>query len=705
MTSIQSLEFEASLLRRSLLNEVPEHQILCILRFFARLQSSPVLTRHPTLGEGYVREFLPTMVEAVSHADPCDLLPQEKAQLQALLGFLEPHSGSTIAPEDIQRLAGYHERASSRVLQLPPPISKQETILAALLVEDVPELALGPRGRLLWLSVHASACDRDEQRDIIHIFNPHIYAEGPLVRQAERAAGAARSYLRQHFGLPMERRYRLDFRVLPITSRLTGNSIGIAFAVGAVIAIAKREELREAFAVQPSVAFTGAVGADGTVEPIDGEGLRSKLERAHNNRLNYVAIPRAHVTEAYETVRELERRSPGHTLNIVGADTIDAILNDRNLIDREHRPIVAYTAARVRKGMNNPKVGLPVLLSLLAILAILIIPWITSRLDTNPATVEIKGKGILVKNQHGRTLWGKEYQCDSLFRDTDDWQVYDLDGDGENEVLIEPPTRCPSPDNPKLFVYSSDGALRFSRDCAIWDQYPGDNVPRLCYAAGPLAVIPDDSGPVIVTMASENNPSRAHIRTWTASGDSTGWYINAGISSFRLARDLDGDGTKELLFTGYNVRMSASALFVLKTAGSKGVSPPYHDPQYDLSRVTPGNQLHYVIFHRTDLSVADTCPYNAPGEFRSESDSSFRMDVLDGHDTTARCHVEYYLDWNLRAVRVDISDAFRVRRQQAANDGRLPHIDWSPYLRHVRDTVTYWAPAGWVTEAQRCLAN
>ncbi|MBI5867502.1 MAG: hypothetical protein HZB43_04305 [candidate division Zixibacteria bacterium] len=700
MTLIQTTELEASFLRRCLHAPVPEHRVLCILRFFERLHASISVSQHTTLVEGYLREFIPALADAARQADPFDLLPQERMQLRRLLELSGQNAGAVVSHEDFQKLADFRDRGMARDPQLPAAGSKAETNLAALFVEDVPELALGPRGRLLWLSVRASACDRDEQRDIIHIFNPHIYAEGPLVRQAEFAVGAARSYLRQHCGLSIGRRYRLDIRVLPVTSRLTGNSLGIALAVGAVIAIAKREELREAFAAQPLVAFTGAVGADGTIEPIDGEGLRSKLERAHNNRLNYVAIPRAHVSEAYETVRELEQQSPGHTLNIVGADTIDAILNDRNLIDRQHRPIVAYTAARVRKGMNNPKVGLPVLLSLLAILAILIIPWITSRLDTNPATVEIKGKGILVKNQHGRTLWGKEYQCDSLDVFQQAWRIFDLDADHLNEVLVIPPTDDASPDNARLFVYAPDGTLRFARNCSIWDQYPGDNVPGMRYQADAVHVFPDGGGPIIVTLVSANNPSRAHIRTWTTNGDSTGWYINAGTTHFELANDLDGDGGKELFFTGFNVRMSASALFVLRSRASHGAAPPYSDPQYDLKNVLPGNALHYMIFPKTDLAEADTLPYNGPRNLRRESADVFRLDVLEGRHPASPPLAIYYLNGDLQVDHAEVCDRFKARRQRAGEDGRLPPVNWSQYLAHLRDTVTYWQAGAWVTDLE-----
>jgi hypothetical protein len=76
------------------------------------------------------------------------------------------------------------------------------------------------------------------------------------------------------------------------------------------------------------------------------------------------------------------------------------------------------------------------------------------------------------------------------------------------------------------------------------------------------------------------------------------------------------------------------------------------------------------------------------------------LDVSEGRDPTGVCAVIYYLEAGLRVKRVDIDDRFKARRQQAADAGRLPALDWINYLGHLRDTVTYWTADGWVTEAQ-----
>jgi hypothetical protein len=702
MTLLQTAEIEANLLRRCLQTPTPEHRVLCILRFFSRLRELLTQSPFPTLVEGYLREFMPALVDAARRADPHDLLSNEQEQLDALWGLLGPDAGTLVAPDDLEALVSYRDQSRDPGWQTPPPASKTETILAALLVEEVPELQLPPRGRLLWLSIRASEADIGDDRDIIHIFNPHSYDSGPLVQQAGIAVGAARSYLREHYGLPLDKRYRLDFRVLPVTSHLTGNSLGIACAVGTVIAIARRETLRDSLECSPlrRVAFTGAVGADGSLEPIDGEGLRLKIERAYHNRLNYMAVPRAHLPEAYEAVRELEKQRPDHTLNVVGADTIDAILDDRNLINRRRRSAAGFAASKTRTALNKPRVGLPILLSLLLILAIIGRPWLVSRLDNNPATVVIKGKGILVKNQHGRTLWGKEYACDSLDNESGCWKLRDIDEDAKAEVIMQPTTNAGAPDNAKLFVYSSDGTLRFERRCAISNQYPGDDAPKVSYDGGAPSVAVIQGKPIIITQIFASNPSRGHIRMWTANGDSLGWYVNAGTCQFNFSRDFDGDSIEDLFFTGCDIRMQAAALFVIPGRGSSGCAPPYDDPQYDLHHVIRGNQLSYVILPRTDLSVADTALYNRPDYLRTESAQMFRLDVFEGPIGADCCAVNYYLDRRFRVSRVDIDDAFKSRRLKAVADGRLPAVDWVEYFDHLRDTVAYWTPGGWVSEGQ-----
>ncbi len=220
-----------------------------------------------------------------------------------------------------------------------------------------------------------------------------------------------------------------------------------------------------------------------------------------------------------------------------------------------------------------------------------------------------------------------------------------------------------------------------------------------------VKVVTVRGNPLIVTGANAQNPSRFHIRMWSANGDSLGWYVNAGVTSDKfIAYDINADGTEELIFPGYNIRMRAVSLFCLDHKGSFGVAPPYADPQYDLSRVTPGNQHHYILFPRTDLTeVMAGRLYNS---FRGISDvttSGFRFDVLEGSDAGESTEVRswavnYYIDSTLSLVRVDVDDAYKARREALARNDSLPEVSWPVYLQALYDNVSYWINNQWIPQ-------
>jgi hypothetical protein len=194
---------------------------------------------------------------------------------------------------------------------------------------------------------------------------------------------------------------------------------------------------------------------------------------------------------------------------------------------------------------------------------------------------------------------------------------------------------------------------------------------------------------------------------WSAEGDSLGWYVNAGVTAEQLiAYDFDSDGAEELVFSGYNIRMRAVCMFCLDVRGSHGVAPPYADPQYDLSRVTPGNQRHYMIFPRTDITeiLADRL-YNSFRGIDDLTSHGFRFDVLEGGDkgesTEVRSWaVNYYIDSTLHLDRVDIDDAYKARREALVRADSLLPIPWPEYFERLRDTVCYWLDDQWIMDRE-----
>jgi hypothetical protein len=575
VAALSELESSAQHLRACLSRTQGLHALLCRLQFFSRLKENIRDSVQTTFIEASLREFVPDLATALRLSPPDDLLPDEINSLQGLIALIRSVPG-VVSETDVGTFERFGMAAgASHLLEPPPAADDDQVVLAGLFVEHHPELRLAPRGRLLWLRVEAEERKRGKTDDQAVLRNTTIRPDDEFRRQADHAVRLAREYLTSKHGLDPKKRFRVDFEVEGVTSSLTGPSLGLALAVGAAVAMARRAILRDTLDVPSGVAFSGALSPDGSLISIDGEGLRLKLTRAIHSGLRHVVVPRAHITEAWDFVREHPARDSQHTLNLAAADDLVGVLNDRNLVFPQRRTRTSYGFLRFRKKTQEPRIGIPIFLALVAILGFIAWPYIQSWIDQNPVELREIRRGFTVYNQYGRSLWSKEFVCDSInspgappYADRN-WRIGDFDGDNRNEIIYAPVIARQSPDANWFFCFEYDGQLRFRRYCPIIGEYPGDsggvlydfeyiNIPRVA------------GQPIIVTEVGASSPGRSHIRLWSIAGDSLGWYINAGGSKFVMAEDLSGDGREELLFHCYFHRLNGTSLLALSVDSAYG---------------------------------------------------------------------------------------------------------------------------------------
>jgi len=700
VAALSELESSAQHLRACLSRTQGLHALLCGLQFFAWLNERTVSGAHATFVEASLREFVPDLAAAARLTRPDDLLPDEIKKLQELIALIRAMPG-IVSSDDLATFETLEKRSeSSHSLEPPPAADDDQVVLAGLFVEHHPELRLAPRGRLLWLRVEAEERRRGKTDDQAVLLNTTIRPDDEFRRQADHAVRLAREYLTSKHALNPKKRFRVDFEVEGVTSSLTGPSLGLALAVGAAVAMARRAILRDTLDVPSDVAFSGALSPDGRLVSIDGEGLRLKLTRAIHSGLRHVVVPRAHITEAWDFVRQHPPADPKNSLNLVAADDLATILGDRNLVFPQKRSQTAFQFLRFRKRMREPRVGIPILLALLLILAWQTVPWLAAIIDRNPASVTWEANTFVVRNRHGIALWSKTFDCDSLLGGPY-CVIEDLDGDGRAEVAVAPRPYSISQLPARVHAYASpglslSGTLLWERNCSIWGEYPQDSTPGLAYGVQLVDCKRLNGTAVIVTSVAQQNPARSHVRFWSPEGDSVGWYICAGGGVTCATFDYGHDGREELMLLSYNNRAGCVGLAVLNPAGSVGASPPYSDALYDLSRVRQGNQLRYMIFPKSDASTADNPLYNRPWKLEQESSKLMRVDVCEGSpDSCTYCSVSYYLDDSLRVKKVDVNDPFKAHREQMVKDGRLPAIDWPEYFQSLRDSILHWTPTGW----------
>ncbi len=708
MHSILEIEHTAAKLRRCLQNEhsSPEIRILCGLRFFAQLQGS-----NSPAAEPYLREFVPLLAAAAVQSNPREFLPDDHAQLASLSTFLSKISDQIVATGDIDALSNL----AAATLQVVPssfsesgvrPENRHAVSVRCLFVEDYPELGLQPRGRILTLNVTALPLQKKHTEDDIVVHNPVERPDDRFLAQARDSVLAARAYLAARYGVPLSKRFQFKFELNSRGARFTGDSLGVAFAVGAVTAVEKVELFRERLNISPRVAFSGALSPEGKLLPIDRDGLRLKIVRAFHSELSFLVVPRDHITEAWQIVKELEAQQPGRKLDMMGADQFAAVADDPRFLERERLSLTAYAARRAWKAKRSTWVELPALVVLIGLLAwVLLAPW----LDKVPAKIRTTQHGFDVLNKYSRTLWSRSFGCE-LFPDSSSMAnctISDIDGDGFQEVLYMPFTTDASPVSGWLFVYRAEGDTIFSRDCSIRLKYPGDSVPEgkaNWYEAPGVHVMTVTGDVRIVTRCAKTGPARGYLKIWDAKGNQLSWYIQGGWINLVAPYDVDGDGRDELVGWAFANRMKALCFLALPADSCRGVSPPYWnrpDGDFDLSWVERGSQIHYVVFPVSEVGKIDLAgPYPWNLTFRRNSHDEWVIWLYERATNTG--DVLYYLNARFRATSVLMTDAYRKRRQILILRDSLPNIPDGVYSDSLLNRVTYWDRVrdGWVTEGQ-----
>ncbi|UCD64246.1 MAG: hypothetical protein JSW34_02075, partial [Candidatus Zixiibacteriota bacterium] len=386
------------------------------------------------------------------------------------------------------------------------------------------------------------------------------------------------------------------FHILPSDHPFTGDSIGLAAALITLVQLLSGEVLRYERGIAFGAAFTGGIDSDGKILAVNNDTLAHKVERAFCSHVKYLVLPRENLPAAREHLAALGQAYPRRRLKLIGVDQLDEAVRDRNIVRSEKICPGQYVIRKAHAYSRLTYIQLPLLAILIYVLACLLYPKAWLGFDWNPQHValnEAKDR-IMVYNQDTTLLWSAMADCPPVERLH--FETYDLDGDGKNEIIYVPcnaeAVACSV--SARFYVTDHDSKPLFNRSGYIMGEYEGDSVDNVVTGGGRLRVFESSGGPIILTNVAQNYPGRSHLKIWSADGDLLGWYVHAGHLRFVSAKDLDGDGSLEILALAINNPMNGFGLFVLPSVGSHGVSPPHMNTAESPRRYTVGNQWRYV---------------------------------------------------------------------------------------------------------------
>lgn len=254
-----------------------------------------------------------------------------------------------------------------------------------------------------------------------------------LKKQVETAFHAALK-LTQNGRKNNQHRYEVIVTFMNSRANYVGDSFGLLLTIQFYLELSRI--YYPALNMRPEVimCLTGGIDEYGKVTMIGSELINTKLEAAALSDSEYIIIPK----EDHRKLGYPEYFSPDgypqRKLNIIGITSPEEILNRRDLIMIEKKPLRRRIAEATQRNSRTFLVG--VIIILMSVILLLF------RSDQNPVSVSFEKNIARVENADGEVLWSKILvepavemrlwgaEANQFFR------ILDLDGDGSNEVIL-----------------------------------------------------------------------------------------------------------------------------------------------------------------------------------------------------------------------------------------------------------------------------
>lgn len=322
--------------------------------------------------------------------------------------------------------------------------------------------------------------------------------------------------------------------------------------------------------------------------------------------------------------------------------------------------------------------------------------------DRKLAYVRGNDEFIIAYNAGGGELWRRHIGAGYDLRYATDWvgwnpsralMTYDVDGDGELEILAifgwtQIKHMSVNPENLVLCL-NADGTEKWHyevhRNITIGGVAFPDNYKAQFLMTGDF----DRDGDPEVLVGATHNPWYPFviIRLRARDGSFVSEYWHNGATPYIVQKDLDGDGLEELLFAGQNNRFAKACLLVLDPRNISGHGPA---PQgFAPDGVLPGKEKYYLLFPRTDLIARADDITNRAFNLNLRANGQIEMIVQEPLDFD-RAELYYYLDSDMRCVRLGISDHFTAVHERFQREGVLKRPIDSAYVERVRTGIEYW---------------
>lgn len=303
--------------------------------------------------------------------------------------------------------------------------------------------------------------------------------------------------------------------------------------------------------------------------------------------------------------------------------------------------------------------------------------------------------GVLVaRGPTGDPVWSYRHPEGRVFRSPQVSRVLDIDGDGEDELLIATNTQAVLDQDARrgeLFSLSRDGTLRWRRTSEDSFHFGAT------LFEGPWVS-------ELLDVLSVNDRLRImwpvhHYRWWPSvlhvldgGGDLSGKFVNSGwiLSSTVVARP-EGD---LVLLGGISNSRGGAMLAVLDGDSMWGTSPEDLDGEFACRDCPEGDALIYFVFPPSHVNRASGLPYNRTASVEAEA-KGVQTIVVEG-EVGSGVHWIYEFSRDLELRRVTPGDSYWPAHRLLRLEGKIDHAEEDCPERFGAPVRRWTRATGWV---------
>ncbi|MGQ9801953.1 MAG: hypothetical protein ACUVRL_09875 [Candidatus Saccharicenans sp.] len=577
-----------------------------------------------------------------------------------------------------------------------------EDSLFCPLVERGGLLQENRQARLLLLESRCRRTGTAEGHNLVRFANLPAFSQEKSYLLATDALEAADYLLKKSYGLQLPP-CTLVFSFSEKNFIYSGESLGLPLAVLALSQKLVASERRFHFQYSQEAAFTGKVDMRGEVLRISPEALELKVKAVFYSGLRYLVVPSANLKEARGFLYSVLARHPWRKLELIGVDSLKEILGDSRLCRKVKTPLVAHLARTmaplIRRGFLI-FLGLGIIIASFAIISKN--PSYHFWKIRHPVVIELHNSSLFARNPDKQLLWvfplPRPFRPDSLQQ-----KLRDLEGDGEEEILVSGDYLSEEKVSSELFCLKKSGKL-------LWSYRPGRKVKTLTDEFSNHFLIKrfetadfnlQSREKSILLIANHVTWYPTQILLLNSTGKLLGEYWHAGHlgRSALLIEDLDEDGWKEIIVGGTNNDFQQACLLVLDPRNISGCSPSSGNPDFQFADLQAGTQEYYLLLPRTTINqTMGLRNYTVSIELFPEE----KILEVTTHEFSKEgpCQMMYNFDFKFTPLFSRPTDMLTEAVKELVMSRVLPpHAETE--LRSLKDRIKYWDGRAWVTTPTR----